>query len=387
MVAAAPRATSALAGIRVLELGNYVAAPTAARLLADSGAEVIEVEQPGIGDQVAATGVGCSGANVDDVALHVGPQQEVDHHRHPDARGVRSWCGNSHLCVDVVLENYRPGKLEEWGFSPRDLAQHQDLIVVRISGYGQTGPYRDKPGFGGVAEAIGGLRYLTGHPHRPPTRVGVSIGDTLAGLYAVIGTLMGLLARERGGIAQGETVDVALTEAVLSVMESTVPEFSAYGVIRSRSGSAIEGVAPSNTYPCTDDEWVVIGGNTDAIFHRLMIAIDRPDLASDTRFTDNIGRAANSGYLDKVIGEWTLQRSVTEALRVLEAASVPSGPIYSAADIATDPQFLEREMLIEMQVEVERGHPGVRALPRGRPAAREHAGPRRLARARARCTH
>ncbi len=344
-----------LGGIRVLELGNYVAAPSAARLLAEFGAEVIKVEQPRIGDQVrhwrAFRGETSMmwrtlGRNKKSITIDIRTPQGQDIVRRLAA------------VVDVVLENYRPGKLESWGLSPDELRrENKQLIVVRISGYGQTGPYRDRPGFGGVAEAMGGLRFVSGHPDRPPTRVGVSVGDTLAGLYAVIGALMSLLARERGLDGAGETVDVALTEAVYSIMESTVPDFTAYGTIRQRTGSAMPGVAPSNSYLCGDGEWVVIGGNADGVFQRLMTAIGRRDLAVDERLVDNMGRAAHSEYLDEVIGEWTVARPLSEVMEILVAASVPSGPIYSAADIISDPHFRERDMLLAMEVEVETGKP------------------------------
>lgn len=260
--------------------------------------------------------------------------------------------------VDVVIENYRPGKLESWHLSPAELRRdNPQLVIVRISGYGQIGPYRDRPGFGAVAEAMGSLRYITGHPDRPPTRVGGSIGDTLAGLYGVIGALLGLLSRDRGLLTRGETVDVALTEALYSVMESMIPEYTAYGTVRSRTGNEMPGVAPSNTYPCGDGEWIVIGGNADGVFHRLMTAIGRTDLASDPRLDDNRGRAAHSVLLDQAITAWTSAHPLAEVMAVLVAASVPAGPIYSAADIVADPHFRERDMLLDMDVEVEVGYP------------------------------
>jgi formyl-CoA transferase len=344
-----------LEGIRVLELGNFIAAPSAGRLLAEFGAEVIKVEEPGTGDQVrdwrlfrGETSMmwRTLGRNKKSVTIDVRTEQGQEL--------VRLLAGQ----VDVVLENYRPGKLESWHLSPDELRRdNAQLVVVRISGYGQTGPYRDRPGFGGVAEAMGGLRFITGYPDRPPTRLGASIGDTLAGLYAVIGALMGLQSRDRGLLDTGETVDVALTEAVYSVMESFIPEYTAYGNIRSRTGNEMPGVAPSNTYPCGDGEWVVIGGNADGIFHRLMTAIGRTDLAADTRFHDNSGRATNSKLLDDAIASWTSERTLSEVMEVMVAASVPAGPIYSAADITRDPHFRDRGMLLEMEVEVEEGKP------------------------------
>jgi formyl-CoA transferase len=329
--------------------------------LAEFGAEVIKIEQPGVGDQVRRWRLfrgetsmmwRTLGRNKKSVTIDIRKVEGQDI--------VRRLAAD----VDVVIENYRPGKLESWRLSPEELRrENEKLIVVRISGYGQSGPYRDRPGFGGVAEAMGGLRFVTGHPDSPPTRVGVSIGDTLAGLYGVIGALMSLLARERGVAGEGETVDVALTEAVYSIMESTVPDFAAYGTIRQRTGSGMPGVAPSNTYACSDGEWVVIGGNADGIFQRLMTAIGRRDLATDDRFSDNMGRASHSEFLDEVIGAWTSSRSLEEVMEVLVAASVPSGPIYSAADIVEDPHFRERGMLLEMNVEVEHGRPETVVFP------------------------
>lgn len=342
-----------LEGIRVLELGNYVAAPSAARLLAEFGAEVIKVEQPSVGDQVRRWRLFRGETSMMWRTLGRNKKSVTIDIRTPQGQSIVRRLATE---VDIVIENYRPGKLESWGLSPDELRfANKQLILVRISGYGQTGPYRDRPGFGGVAEAMGGLRFVTGHPDSAPTRVGVSIGDTLAGFYGVIGALMGLLARERGLLEEGETVDVALTESVFSVMESTVPDFTAYGTIRRRTGSGMPGVAPSNTYLCGDGEWVVIGGNADGIFQRLMNAINRPDLATDERFGDNMGRASHSDLLDEAIADWTSARPIETVMGVMVAASVPAGPIYSAADIVEDKQFREREMLLEMDVVVEDG--------------------------------
>jgi len=340
-----------LQGIRVLELGNFVAAPTAGRLLAEFGAEVIKIEQPQVGDQVRRWRLERGqtsmmwrtlGRNKKSVTADIRTASGADIVRRLAAR------------VDVVLENYRPGKLEAWGLAPEVLrAENPGLVIVRISGYGQTGPYRDRPGFGGVAEALGGLRYVTGYPDRPPTRVGVSVGDSLAGMLGVIGTLMALLARERQPGSQGEDVDVALTEAVYSIMESLIPEFSAYGSVRERTGNAMPGVAPSNTYRCGDGDWVVIGGNADAIFVRLMAAIGRRDLADDHRFRDNRGRAAHADELDAAIEKWTSTHTLDEVLDAMIAAGVPAGQTNSAADLIGDPHFRAREMLLEREVVVE----------------------------------
>lgn len=340
-----------LHGVRVIELGNFIAAPSAGRLLAEFGAEVIKIEQPTVGDQVRRWRLFRGETSMMWRTLGRNKKSVTIDIRRPEGQDlVRRLAGES----DIVIENYRPGKLEAWGLSPDELRLHNnDLIVVRISGYGQSGPYRDRPGFGGVAEAMGGLRFVTGYPDRPPTRMGASIGDTLAGLYGVIGALMGLLSRDRGALARGETVDVALHESVFSVMESFIPEYTAYGSVRSRTGNEMPGVAPSNTYPCADGEWIVIGGNADGIFQRLMIAVDRPDMAVDPRFADNSGRADHSKLLDETIANWTSRRPLSEVMDVMVAAAVPAGPIYSAADVITDPHFRARDMLLEMDVVVE----------------------------------
>jgi formyl-CoA transferase len=340
-----------LAGVRILELGNFIAAPSAGRMLAEFGAEVIKVEQPGVGDQVRRWRLLRGETSMMWRTLARNKKSvTIDLHTAEGQELVRRLAGRA----DAVIENYRPGKLESWGLGPEQLRRdNPKLVVVRISGYGQTGPYRDRAGFGGVAEALGGLRFLTGHPDRSPTRVGVSLGDQLAGLHAVIGTLMGLWARDRASLVQGETVDVALHEAVFSVMEGLIPEYTAYGVVRERSGNEIPGVAPSNTYPCLDGEWVVIGGNANTLFQRLMIGIGRPDLAADERFRDNRGRARHSRLLDAAISEFTSTRTLAEVMAVMVAVEVPAGPIYSAVEMTADPHFRARDMLLDQEVAVD----------------------------------
>lgn len=343
--------TGPLAGIRVLELGNFVAAPTAGRLLAEFGAEVIKIELPRVGDEVRKWRLfrGDTSMMWRTIARNK-KSVTIDMRTAEGSELIRRLASK----VDVIVENYRPGKLESWGLAPAMLReQNPDLVVVRVSGYGQSGPYRDRPGFGSVAESIGGIRYVTGYPDRPPTRMNLSIGDTLAGMYAVIGALMGLLARERGLATRGETVDVALYEAVYSVMESVVPEFEAYGEVRTRTGNVITGVAPSGTYACRDGEWVVIGGNSDGIFKRFMSAIGRSDLADDPLFADNRGRAANGAQLDEAIARWTSAHSVAEVMEAMVAANVPAGPIYSVEDMFDDPHFHAREMFLERDVRVD----------------------------------
>lgn len=350
-----------LQGIRVLELGNFIAAPSAGRLMAEFGAEVTKIERPHTGDELRRWRLHrgdtsllwrLMGRNKRSVTLDL---------RHPRGREIALELARS---SDVVLENFRPGTLERWGLGPEELrAVNPGIVLVRISGYGQTGPYRDFPGFGGVAEAIGGLRHLTGYPGQPPTRVGVSLADTVAGLYAVIGALMGLLQRMRQGT--GELVDVALYEAVYSLMESLMPEFDAFGLVRGPSGGAIPGIAPSNTYQCRDGKYVVISGNSDAIFKRLMRLVDRPDLTTDPRMGDNAGRVEHVDELDDAIGQWAGARCQEEVLRRLEQAEVPCGPIFTAEDIAKDPHYQARGMhqrhgvRIDTEEEIEITFPGI----------------------------
>jgi formyl-CoA transferase len=249
--------------------------------------------------------------------------------------------------ADVLIENFKPGAMEGWGLGWEALhALNPRLIMLRISGYGQTGPYRDKPGFGVIAEAMGGLRHLTGEPGRVPVRVGVSIGDTLAALHGVIGVLLALHHRDANG-GKGQFVDVALFESVFNVMESLLPEYDAFGVVRERSGSALPGIAPTNAYRCKDGLYVLVAGNGDSIFRRLMQAIGRPDLAKDPGLAQNDGRAARAQELDAAIEAWTLERTRDEVLAVVDAAAVPVGRIYSIADIAADPQYHARDMIVD----------------------------------------
>ncbi|MBB3664624.1 formyl-CoA transferase [Prauserella sediminis] len=367
-----------LAGITVLEMGNFIAAPSAGRLLADFGAEVIKIERPGTGDELRSWrqhGADTSllfrvlGRNKKSVTLDLRTEQGRDIALRLARRS------------DVLLENFRPGTLEQWGLGPDRLHEiNPELVVTRVSGYGQTGPYRDQPGFGGVAEAVGGLRHLTGYPGMPPVRVGVSLADSVAGLYAVIGTLMTLLRRHRGG-SGAEIVDVALYEAVYSLTESLVPEFEAFGVERGPSGSTIPGVVPSNSYLCSDGKHIVIGGNNDGIFHRLMHLIERPDLADDPRLQDNRGRVAHVEEVDDAIEAWTGQRDLAGALDELRSASVPCGPIYTAQEIVNDPHYTARGMHEQHTVPIDDEHstdisvPGVVPKLAGTPGGTRWLGP------------
>jgi formyl-CoA transferase len=245
---------------------------------------------------------------------------------------------------DVLIENFRPGAMEKWGLGPDDLlALNPRLIMLRVSGYGQTGPYRDRPGFGVVGEAMGGIRHLTAEPGRVPVRVGISLGDTLAALHGVIGILLALHERQASG--RGQVIDVALYEAMFNCMESLLPEYSAFGAVRGPAGSALPGIAPSNAYLCKDGGYALIAGNGDSIFKRLMAEIGRDDLAQDPTLKDNTGRVARVAEIDGVIGHWTAQHTVDEVLAALDRASVPAGRIYTVADIARDPHYLARDML------------------------------------------
>jgi formyl-CoA transferase len=346
---------SALAGIKVLELGQLIAGPFAAKTLADFGAEVIKIEAPpdpqrpqaGGGDPLRRWRLLKDGTSVWWQVQSRNKRSVALDLKQPEAQEiVRRLAAEA----DVLIENFRPGALEGWGLSPADLVQlNPRLIVLRISGYGQTGPYRDRPGFGVVAEAMGGLRHLTAEPGRVPVRVGVSIGDTLAALHGVIGILLALQHRHRSG--RGQIIDVALYEAVFNCMESLLPEYSAFGSVRQPSGSALPGIAPTNAYQCSDGGYALVAGNGDSIFKRLMTVIGRPDLAADPGLSDNTGRVARVAELDAAIGGWTLQRPVAEVLAALDAASVPAGRIYTIADIAADPHYRSRGMLDEITME------------------------------------
>lgn len=345
-----------LDGVRVVELGSFIAAPTAGRLLADFGADVVKVERPGTGDELRRWRL--HGGDTSLLFRVIGRNKRsvtLDLRRPEGQRIARRLIARS----DVLLENFRPGTLERWGLGPDELREHNpDLVIVRVSGYGQTGPYRDRPGFGGVAEAVGGLRALTGYPGQPPIRVGVSLADSVAGLYAVIGALLGLLRRSRDVSAEtrGEVVDVALYEGIYSLLESLVPDFDAFGTVREPAGAALPGIAPSNTYLCADGNYIVVSGNGDAVFRRLMHAIGRPDLAEDPVLADNAGRVACVDRLDAAIGGWAATHSQAAAEAALIAASVPCGPILTAAQIVRDPHFRSRGMLVRHPVRVDGEH-------------------------------
>jgi formyl-CoA transferase len=339
----------ALAGLKVVEMGQLIAGPFAAKTLADFGAEVIKIEPPAKTGPAATSGgdplrvwrLLKNGTSVWWQVQSRNKRSLALDLRTAEARDiVRALAAEA----DVLIENFRPGALEAWGMDPADLlAANPRLVVLRVSGYGQTGPYRDKPGFGLLGEAMGGMRHITGEPGKVPVRVGVSLGDTLAALHGVIGILMALHERERSG--QGQVIDVALYEAVFNCMESLLPEYSAFGAVRGPGGSALPGIAPSNAYPCTNG-YVLIGGNGDGIFKRLMAAIGRDDLGQAADLAHNAGRVARVSELDAAIGQWTSQRSVDQVLLALDAAQVPAGRIYTVADIAADAHYAARDMLL-----------------------------------------
>jgi formyl-CoA transferase len=330
-----------LQGIRVLELGSLIAGPFCAKTLADFGAEVIKVEPPGEGDPLRRWRRMRNGVSL---WWHVQSRSKKSitlDLRQADGQAVVRRLARS---CDILIENFRPGALERWNLGWEVLkAENPKLILVRISGYGQTGPYRGRPGFAAIAEAFGGLRYVTGFPDRPPVRPNLSIGDTLASLHGVIGALLALHHLKSGG--QGQVIDVALYESVFNVMESLLPEYDAQGVVRERSGSALPGIAPSNLYACSDGAYVLIAGNADSLYHRLMTAIGRTDLRDDPGLAKNDGRAARMAEIDDAIGAWTAERTQEAVLAAMEQAEVPAGRIYSAADIAADPHYAARGMI------------------------------------------
>ena len=332
-----------LTGIRVLEIGTLIAAPFAARLMAEFGAEVVKIEAPRGGDPLRTWRKLHEGTSLWWYLQSRNKKSIAIDLKTPEGREVALKLATR---ADVVIENFRPGGLEKLGLGWDVLsAANPKLTMVRISGYGQTGPYRDRPGFGAIGEAMGGIRFTTGDPSTPPARMGVSLGDSLASLHAVIGALMSLL-RVKTGEGDGQVVDVSLVESVFNVMESLVPEYDMMGHVRERSGGALPGIAPSNTYPTSDGKYVVVAGNSDPIFRRLMRAVGRPDIADDPKLATNDGRVPQTAILDAAITAWTAARPVEAVLEALDAAEVPVGRIYSVADIVSDPHYLARGMIV-----------------------------------------
>jgi len=330
-----------LCGVKIVEFGQLIAGPFAGKTLADFGAEVIKIEPPGEGDPLRKWRNLYRGTSVWWQVQSRNKQSIAVDLRHPKGQEIARRLTHE---ADVVIENFRPGTMEKWGLGWEDLSQlNPSLIMLRISGYGQTGPYRDLPGFGVVGEAMGGLRYVTGEAGRPPVRVGVSIGDSLAALHGVIGVLLALYHRKVNG-GRGQYIDIALYETVFNIMESLLPEYDAFSVIRERTGSAMSGIAPTNAYPCLRGEYVIIAGNGDSIFRRLMEAIGRFDLADDPELAHNNGRVARVAEIDAAIGAWTVTRDIEEILAAMTKARVPAGRIYSAKDIVEDSHYIARGM-------------------------------------------
>ena len=334
--------TGSLDGIRVIELGQLIAGPFCGQLLGDMGAEVIKVEPPGQGDPMRAWGRG----------EHKLWWEVVARNKKSVSADLRQAAGQELVrklaaTADILIENFKPGTMEKWGLGPDALhAVNPRLIIVRVSGYGQTGPYAGRAGFGGIGEAMGGWRHIVGDPDRPPSRMGVSIGDSLAATYGCMGALGALHARERTG--KGQVVDSSLYEAVLQVMESLIPEHQVSGFVRERSGSILPGIAPSNVYKCSDGDYL-IGANQDAVWGRLATAMGRPELAKDPRYVDHISRGQNQTELDQLIEAWTKTKTVAEVEALMIAHSVPAGKIYRAEDMLADPHFAAREAIVEVE--------------------------------------
>ncbi|MDB5418238.1 MAG: L-carnitine dehydratase/bile acid-inducible protein [Phenylobacterium sp.] len=361
-----PKPEGPLADLRVIELGTLIAGPFCGQILGDFGAEVIKLEDPRVGDPMRQWGRSLPkgqspwwpviGRNKKSVGLDL---------RTPEGQEIARTLIAS---ADVVVENFRPGAMEKWGLSYESLsAENPKLVMARVSGFGQTGPYAERVGYGLIGEAMGGLRYVTGEPDRPPARAGISIGDSLAAMHATMGVLMALHARERTGL--GQVIDAALFESVLAVMENLVTEYDLTGYVRERSGSVLPGIAPSNAYPCAGGELILIGGNGDTVFARLCEAMDRPDLARDPKFVDHAARGRNQAELDALVAAWTGSRSLEALLALLESRGVPASRVFRAPDMLEDPQYLAREAIVELphpvfgQVKMQNAFPKLSATP------------------------
>jgi succinyl-CoA--D-citramalate CoA-transferase len=342
-------ASGPLKGIRVLEFGSLLAGPFCARVLADFGADVIKVESPGDGDPLRHWGLEpFRGRDLLWSIQARGKRCVTLNLRTPEGQQLaRDLAARS----DILVENFRPGTLEKWGLGPDDLrAVNPDLIMVRISGFGQSGPYSAKAGFGSVAEAVGGIRYVTGYPDRPSTRTGVSLGDSLAALFGVIGALLAVVARQRGN-GGGQVVDVAIYEAVFALMESIVPEYVLQGKVRERSGPVLPHVAPSNVYPCSDGVDVIIAANADNVFRRLAEAMGQPELITDERFATHQARGEHQSIIDDIVARWTRQHPSTNVVEMMDEAGVPCGPINTAREMVDDPHFQARDMVVWVPIE------------------------------------
>lgn len=336
--------TGPLAGVKVIEMGTLIAGPFCGRLMAEFGAEVIKIEPPGLGDPLRKWRKLHEGTSLWWYAQGRNKKSVTLNLKEPEAQEIVRQLAKE---ADIVIENFRPGAMEKWGLGWDALSRvNPRLIMVRLSGFGQDGPYRDRPGFGAIGESMGGLRFITGFPDRPPARVGVSIGDSIAALHGVIGALMALHHRNVNG-GRGQFVDVALYEAVFNMLESVLPEYGMFGMIRERTGASLPGIVPSNTYLTRDRKYVVIGANADSIFKRMMCAIDRADLADDPALAHNDGRVARTDEIERVISDWCAANDLDHVLDVLEKAEVPSGKIYDVSDIVKDAHYQARRMIGE----------------------------------------
>ena len=350
---AMPHPPRPLAGVRVLEMGQLIAGPFAGCMLAYFGAEVVKIEPPRTGDPLRNWRVLKDGTSLWWRAMARNKKCVTLDLRKPGGRALARALA---LRSDVLIENFRPGTMEKWGLGPDDLRDgNPGLVYTRVSGYGQTGPLAGKPGFASVCEGFGGFRYVNGFPGEPPVRPNLSLGDTLSALHAVIGVLLALVHRNRIGAdsigAGGQVVDVAIYESVYNVLESIVPEYDGAGIVREPSGSTLTGIVPTNTYPCADGRYVIVGGNGDSIFKRLMRAAGRDDLADDPRLADNAGRVAHRSEVDDAIARWTRTLEAGRVLAILDGAGVPAGPIYNVTDMMEDPQYNARDLFETVEIE------------------------------------
>ncbi len=363
--------TGPLAGLRVLELGSFIAGPFAGQLLGDYGAEVIKIEAPVQGDPMRRWGIVEDGQSLWWPAIARNKKSVAIDLRRPEGRAlVRRLAGQ----CDIVLENFRPGRLDEWNLGYSDLAaMNPGVILVHVSGFGQSGPRASEAGFGSIGEAVGGIRFTTGSPHVPPARTGISLGDSLAALFAVVGTLSAVVARQRTGL--GQEVDVAIYEAVAALMESSMVDYERAGVLRQRSGGVLPGVAPSNAYTAADGTQIVLAANADGVFRRLCEAMERPELASDPRYATHVARGQNMAALDALIDEWFGSRSADELIDLLARAGVPAGRIFTAADMLTDLHYAARDMVVRLGDDSSGPMPGVVPKFSRTPASIDTAGP------------